>query len=62
MTSLAEVPEDAMSDIAEEFYRRCVGVLQDEEFGDLITRAIDHRSRTLRRFEIWHERVTQGIG
>lgn len=61
MNSLAQVPESQIQNIASTFYQRYVDVLQDNEFDDLITRAIDHKSRTQRRFEIWKARVTQGL-
>jgi hypothetical protein len=61
MNSLAHVPESVIPNVAEEFYQRYVDVLADDEFADLCTRAVDHKSRTLRRFEIWREQVTQGL-
>lgn len=61
MSSLVQVPDSRVSDIADAFYQRYVDVLEDDEFDDLITRAIDHKSRTLRRFEIWREKVAQGL-
>lgn len=30
-------------------------LLENQEFEDLISRAVDHKKRTLRRFEIWNE-------
>lgn len=36
-------------------------VVKQEEFGDLISRAVDHKSRTLRRFELWDELVVSGL-
>ena len=61
MTSLAHAPESEVSNVAGEFYRRYVAILRNEEFADLITRAIDHKSRTLRRFSMWEEKVTRGL-
>ena len=61
MSSFAEVPASAVKRAAKEFYSRYVSVMQDEDFEDLITRAIDHKSRTIRRFEIWNERVTADL-
>ena len=61
MSSLANVPEQKVRSGAKEFYDRYSALTQDEEFDDLITRSIDHKSRTLRRFEIWRERVTDGL-
>jgi hypothetical protein len=37
-------------------------LLADEEFTDLISRAVDHASRTARRFELWDETVGQRLG
>ena len=34
-------------------------LLQNEEFEDLISRAVDHTKRTKRRFEMWRERMQQ---
>jgi hypothetical protein len=39
-----------------EFRRRYKDILEDEEFLDLISRAVDHTRRTRRRFEIWNQR------
>ncbi len=61
MSSLAQVSDTKIQSVASEFYQRYVDVIQDDEFADLITRAIDHKSRTLRRFEIWRKKVTQGL-
>lgn len=37
-----------------EFRRRYYDLLLDEEFGDLIGRAVDHTRRAKRRFEMWN--------
>ena len=57
MSSLVNVSEDTVKQNAEEFYRRYLSILTTEEFHDLITRSVDHKSRTLRRFELWSEIV-----
>lgn len=36
-------------------------LLVDEEFKDLISRAVDHKKRTIRRFEIWQEKFNSII-
>lgn len=36
-------------------------LLQDDEFNDLISRAVDHASRTARRFEIWNSELSQAL-
>lgn len=61
MYSLKDIPEESVKKAAKEFYRRYTEVVLDEEFEDLITRGIDHKSRTLRRFAIWDEKVTAGL-
>jgi hypothetical protein len=61
MYSLADKPEKIVKHAAVDFYNRYTAVMQDEEFEDLITRSIDHKTRTSRRFEIWSERVTAGL-
>lgn len=32
-------------------------ILKNEEFVDLISRAVDHKTRTIKRFEMWNEKV-----
>ena len=61
MYSLADKPAEDVKNAATKFYKRYCSLMQDEEFGDLITRSIDHKTRTLRRFEMWSNRVTSGL-
>lgn len=61
MTTLAGRPENQVQEIAGKFARRYAALMNDEEFQDLISRAIDHKSRTLRRFEIWNDRLVQKV-
>ena len=61
MFSLAGVSHGDVEEASSEFLCRYIELLQDGEFADLITRAIDHKSRTLRRFEMWNEKVTTGL-
>ena len=58
MYSLVGVPRRAIERHADTFYERTEQLLQDPEFDDLITRSVDHKSRTLRRFELWADCVT----
>lgn len=37
------------------FRQRYYNLLNDEEFGDLISRSVDHTKRTKRRFELWND-------
>lgn len=43
------------------FRKQYYKLLQDEEFADLISRALDHTKRTKRRFEIWIQHVNQTL-
>lgn len=43
------------------FRRKYEELLNDEEFSDLISRAVDHTKRTRRRFELWDEVFGFGI-
>lgn len=61
MNSLVDIPEEQVDRIAREYYKRYIEVLNYEKFDDLITRSIDHKSRTLKRFELWQERVIAGL-
>ena len=61
MHSLATKTSAAVERDRDEFYRRYKAILRDETFDELITRGIDHKSRTLRRFELWSEKVTTGL-
>ena len=61
MMTMADKPTARAEECAEAF-RECVSdLLQDDEFQDLISRAIDHKSRTLRRFEMWNHRLVEQI-
>ena len=61
MHSLKGVPHDLVKEHSNEYYIRLKALLNDEEFDDLITRSIDHKSRTIRRFELWSEKVVSGL-
>jgi hypothetical protein len=55
MSTLAGVSNEVAVQRRAQF-RGVYAVLQaNEEFNDLISRAVDHKSRTLRRFEMWNE-------
>lgn len=61
MTTLAPRSVKMVSAKAHNFKKRYVKLLQDEEFQDLISRSIDHKSRTFRRFEIWNEKLVSQV-
>jgi hypothetical protein len=43
------------------FRRKYESLLSDADFSDLISRAVDHTSRTISRFEMWEETFAFGI-
>lgn len=61
MTTLVERSDQIVLQNANDFSRRYAALLGDEEFKDLISRAVDHKSRTLRRFEIWNDRLVEQV-
>jgi len=61
MSSLSAIQADRVEQIGPEFRNRYMAIVGNEEFDDLITRAIDHKSRTLRRFELWRQHVLDGL-
>ena len=61
MFSLTGIPSDDVERASPAFRSRYEALLKDREFDDLITRSIDHRSRTVRRFQLWDENVTSGL-
>ena len=61
MYSLASESSAVIERDGSEFYRRYKAMLLDETFEELITRGIDHKSRTQKRFELWSEKVTKGL-
>ena len=61
MYSLARVSTEVVKDVKREFYQRCEAIVQDDTFGELITRGIDHTTRTKQRFDMWSTRVTDGL-
>lgn len=61
MTAAAVDPNaaDRLRSSVRDAYRK---LLQDDEFNDLVSRAVDHTSRTKRRFELWESVVGKAIG
>ena len=48
--------QDDIPNFRERFRTDYYDLLKDDEFDDLISRAVDHKKRTQRRFEMWHEK------
>ena len=61
MVSLAGVPLADVKHESSAFHDRYEALLKDEEFEDLITRSIDHKSRMRRRFELWSDYITNEL-
>ena len=61
MMTMADRSAEAIRQNMQQIRERYEDLLQDEEFQDLIGRAIDHKSRTIRRFEIWNQRLVEQI-
>lgn len=61
MTSLAGREPQVVKAISSDFRKSYTEILGDKEFQDLIGRSLDHRNRTLRRLEIWNERLVRRI-
>ena len=61
MNALAGKTYTLVEEKAKDFRRYYSDLLHDEEFQDLIGRAIDHRSRTLKRFQMWNERLLKRV-
>ena len=61
MYSLSDKEPATIVQNATTYYRRYTNLLQNDEFNDLITRGLDHKSRTVRRFEMWSESITEGL-
>lgn len=61
MFSLSKVPPHEVGAISERFHERYRQVLQYDKFAELISRGVDHKSRTMKRFEIWRGVVDAGL-
>lgn len=61
MVAASRVGEARAHTIRKEFRRRYQSLLDSEEFEDLVSRAVDHKKRTNRRFEMWGETVGNAL-
>ena len=61
MYSLKSIPPDEVAHKSALFYRYYKELVKDETFLDLITRSIDHKSKTITRFEMWSQRITSRL-
>lgn len=56
-SSAKDLTKEKAESVRERFRKAYADLENDEEFQDLISRAVDHTSRTKRRFEIWGEQM-----
>lgn len=57
MTSASALSAARAKQRKSEFLAAFDKLLKQEEFSDLISRSVDHKKRTERRFELWNERM-----
>ena len=57
MHSAARLPFERAGELRSEVRARYADLLDVEEFQDLISRAVDHTTRTKRRFELWDQHM-----
>lgn len=57
MLTLSRTSAERAEEIAQDYRTAELDLLNNAEFDDLISRAVDHVSRTKRRFEMWNERM-----
>lgn len=61
MSTVAEKSIEQVRSKANDFRQYYYCLLRDEKFTDLISRSIDHKSRTSQRFEIWNDRLKRRL-
>ena len=61
MLSAARIGPKRAHETRSTFRKSYTALLADEEFNDLISRAVDHKKRTTRRFEIWQSAVGEAL-
>ena len=57
MYSMANTSAHEVKAIAEQYYQQYQQILENADFLELITRGVDHKSRTMRRFELWNKHI-----
>lgn len=59
MKTASEVSPDGAPDCRKAIRKQYIKILKNEEFNDLISRAVDHTKRTKRRFEMWDQAMRE---
>lgn len=60
-SSVKTMNEQQATACRDDFRYRYYNLIAEEEFSDLISRSVDHKSRTLRRFELWRNAMADVI-
>lgn len=55
-SSTSAMEKDEIPNFRERFRTDYYALLQNDEFDDLISRAVDHKKRTQRRFQMWNDK------
>lgn len=58
MTTASSMHNDRAKEVRNKFRELYFEILQDHEFIDLVSRAVDHTKRTKKRFEIWQSKFS----
>ena len=61
MWTAKKVAPGEASNLAHDFNQLFLAIMDDEDFTDLIGRAVDHKSRTIRRFDMWISNVERPL-
>lgn len=61
MRTVSNIPENKIKEKSALFRRLYKKILKDDEFQDLVNKSVDHKSRTLRRLEIWIEKLESHV-
>jgi Protein of unknown function DUF262 len=61
MNAAGHVGPEKAQQVRKQFRDKYYKLLKNEEFIDLISRAVDHKKRTVRRFEMWDEVVGSAL-
>lgn len=61
MDSASRLSFETIENKKEVFRKKLIALLNNEKFDDLISRAIDHKSRTKERFRLWQKNVIKEL-
>ena len=61
MYTVSRMDENEVRDTAPRFRELYAELLGNEEFQDLISKSVDHKSRTQRRFVLWDAEMIQKL-